>query len=251
MKVQGTVEQIFSHAVALDQSGGLRNTVYAIGNEIYILNYDHTVLLRFLLRKSEAPFQSPVSFRANDYDSNEFHEEDGRVIFLSEQGGYIKKKSCGTPDMEPSEVQDLFRTFEEKESRMIPVILSKDVLSLLERELSHTEFVGKKGDHLKLVQRNIYSGGIIEIQQQTEGLLSETEPLPRSTEPMAIKTDVLAAMFAFQDALCFHIPVKGKGDYIMVKSLDSRKRDMKGFIAGCLYDEIIEIKEAGNNGGKE
>ena len=72
MKITDLVEQIFAHAVALDQSGGLRNTIYAIGSEIYILNYDHTVLLRFRLRRSEACFETPVSFRANDYDSNGF-----------------------------------------------------------------------------------------------------------------------------------------------------------------------------------
>ena len=76
MKITGQIEQIFAHAVALDQNGGLRNSIYAEGKEIFIMNYDHTVLLRFKLRESENPFSGPISFKANDYDSPEFYEEE-------------------------------------------------------------------------------------------------------------------------------------------------------------------------------
>lgn len=252
MKISGTVEQIFAHAVALDQSGGLRNTIYAIGNEVFILNYDHTVLLRFRLRASEIPFENPISFRANDYDSNEFYEEDGKIVFVSNQGGYQRKKSCGTPDFTPKDIQQVFNKYEKEKLEAVVVQLPKDIIGLLDRELSHIEFVGKAGDSLTLIQRNIYSGAIIEVKgKKRKSGFFDTLKLEKDIEPIAIKTNDFVALFAFQDVLKFHLPVKGKADYMMVESIDSKKRDMKGFIAGCLYDEIIEIKEAEIYGGRK
>ena len=43
-KVTGLVENIFAHAVALEQKGGLKNTIYAFKREIFILNYDSFIL---------------------------------------------------------------------------------------------------------------------------------------------------------------------------------------------------------------
>jgi len=247
MKISATVEQVFAHAVALEQSGGLRNTIYAIGSRIYILNYDHTVLIRFRLRKSEAPFEHPVSFRANDYDSNEFYEEDGRIVFASQDSGYTRVKKCGTPDLQPEQVKDLFKKLDEVDrADFVPLSLDKNVLNLLDRTLSHTELIGDKGKSLKMVQRNVYSGTILEVEKTkgTMGLLSENDVLSDDIEPIAIKTNDLAALFVFQDVLTFYLPKKGLGDYIIVESVNKQKRDMSCIIACCIYDEIIAVKES-------
>ena len=159
MKVSNLVEQIIAIAVALDQNGGLKNTVYAIHDEIFIMNYDHTVLLRFKLRKTETVFEHPISFKANDYDSNQFEEKDGKIIFLSEQDGYSKKKVCGTTDLTPQEVKALFESYLKKVDDEIPTsVISKSINPLLEDGLSHIEFGAEKGKPLKMIQRNIYSG---------------------------------------------------------------------------------------------
>jgi hypothetical protein len=243
MKISNLVEQIFSQAVALNQSGGLRNTIYAIENEIYIMNYDHTVLLRFRLRKSESPFSHPVSFKADDYDSNEFEEKDGKIIFHSENENYIRKKTCGTSDLTPEQIRELYLTYIRKENEQESVQISKNVLELLEDGLSHIEFSGEVGNTIKMIQRNIYSGGIIEIQEKNKGGFFH-QTLKQSFDPVAMKTGDFQALFTFENNLSFSFPINENEDYILVKSVDENRRSMRGVIACCLYDEIIQIRES-------
>lgn len=242
MKITNLVEQIFAMAVALDQNGGLKNTIYAIGSEIFILNYDHTVLLRFKLRKTEGSFDHPISFKANDYDSNSFEEVDGKIIFTSSQDGYTKKKICGTTELAPAEVKELFEKYlEDFDQDQEESILSKSVLSLLEDGLSHVEFNAKKKESLKIVQRNIYTGGLIEIQKDGGGFFQET--FKKGFGPVAMKTSDFQALFTFQDKLKFYFPEKD-GSVIVVRNVQETKRDMTGIVAGCLYDEVIALREA-------
>lgn len=251
MKVSSTIENIFSKAVGLDQSGGMRNTVYAIGKEIYILNHDHTVFLQFKLRPSESSFKSPVSFRANDYDSNVFEEEDGKIVFFSKAGDYHRKKSCSVPDLTPEQVRDLFSSFEKPE-KGFAVRLGKAVTELFEDGLSHIELVGDKGDALKLIQRNIYSGGIIEIQEKSEGgLFAPDSVLPFDLEPVAIRTSDFNTLFSFWDSIKIEFAKQSTGgDYLYITGKSSQNREITGIVSCCIYDEIIEIKEA-YNGRKE
>lgn len=250
MKITNLVEEIFAQAVSLDQSGGLKNTIYAIGHEIYILNYDHTVLLRFRLRGSEGTFETPISFKANDYDSNVFEEKNGKIIFTSGNGEYERKKICGTTDLTPEEVKTLFNKYITDKENRIHSNLSSNVLSLLDTELSHIEFSGEEGGTIKMIQRNIYSGGIIEVTKKEDDAMMFKEALESSFGPVAIKTDDFKALFYFQEVLQFSFPMTGKEDYILVKGTDKNKRDITGLIACCLYDEVIQLKEV-KNGGQE
>jgi len=243
MRISNLVEEIFAQAVALDQSGGLRNTIYAIDNEVFILNYDHTVLLRFRLRRTEGNFEHPISFKANDYDSNVFEEVDGKIVFHSEKGDYQRKKICGTTDLTPKEIKQLYHTYqEETDEKLSPIVISRDVLELLDSDLSHIEFSAEAGGNMKMIQRNIYSGGIIEIEKVNTGLIQEI--IEEGFGPLAIKTDDFRALFTFQDALKFSFPSKDKEDFILIKGTDANKRDISGIIACCLYDEVIELKQA-------
>lgn len=251
MKISNLVEQIFATAVALDQNGGLRNTIYAIKHDVLIMNYDHTVLLRFKLRQTETAFEHPISFKANDYDSDVFEEVDGKIIFTTEKPGFTRKKICGTTDMTPEQVQELFSGYFDIGERE-GVELTKDVLELLDPALSHVEFIGEEGKPIKMIQRNIYSGGIIEVTQKGTGMFSNE--LKAGFGPIAIKTGDLQALFSFPDMgdLKFYFPVNGEGDFILIKNaLKESKRNMTGVIACCLYDEIIQIKEAKDNGRQE
>lgn len=241
MKITGQVEQIFAQAVALDQAGGLRNTIYADKQEVFILNYDHTVLLRFKLRSHETPFETPISFRANDYDSNVFEEEDGKIIFVTERDGFVRKKSCGRAEYSPDEVRALLLSYVVDGHDGEEITLSNSIVSLLDRDLSHIEFSGEAGSTLKMIQRNVYSGGIIEIREKPEGFFQKE--LKRPFGPLGIKTNDFVSLFAFQDALKFSFPSSDKEDFIVVQSVDKNKRNMTGVIACCLYDEIINIKE--------
>ena len=250
MKVTSLVEEIFGQAVALDQNGVLKNTIYAIDHEIYILNYDHTVLLRFRLRSSEGTFDTPIAFKANDYDSNIFEEKNGKIIFTSGNGEYQRKKICGTTDLTPEEVKALFNKYIIDKNNRASSTLSSNVMSLLDSELSHIEFSGKESETVKMIQRNIYSGGIIEVTK-SEGDNMFKESLESDFGPVAIKTDDFKALFYFQDVLQFSFPARGKEDFILVKGTDKNKRDITGIIACCLYDEIIQLKEVRNGGQKQ
>lgn len=241
MKINNLVEEIFAQAVALEQSGILRNTIYAIGKEVFVLNFDHTVLLRFRLRDTEVAFDEPISFRANDYDSQEFKEEAGKIVFISGNGEFERRKSCGVPGRTPEQIRSLFGTFGLAEKQN--VLLPNSILELLDRDLSHIEFSGKKGQTINLLQRNIYDGSLIEIQRKNNGGFF-TEILEHNFGPIAIKTNDFAALFSFQDVMQFQFPVSGQLDFVIVQSPDKNKRDMSGVIACCLYDEVIKIQEA-------
>jgi hypothetical protein len=241
MKITGQVEQLFAYAVALDQSGGLKNTIYAIGKEIYIINYDHTVLLRFRLRDTEKLFDVPISFKADDYDSNEFYEEDGKIVFVSNNQGYEKKKVCGKAETKPEEIKELMSGYIKEKSNRNEIIINNSVLNLLDQDLSHIEFSGKKGKSLKMIQRNIYSGGIIEVSETNKGFFKNT--LENDFGPIGIKTNDFKALFTFQDSLKFFFPSEENEDYLIIQSLDKNKRDMTGIVACCLYDELIQIKQ--------
>lgn len=240
MKISNLIEQIFSHAVALDQQGTLRNTIYAINNEIFVMSFDHTVFLRFRLRESETKFDHPISFAANDYDSNIFEEVDGKIVFISGNESYQRKKIVGTTDMTPEQVRELFKKYIVKKEERVSIELNQSVLSLLDDNLSHVEFSGKKGDTITILQRNIYSGGIIEIKPKNSGMFQNT--LSYDFGPVALKTNDFKALFLFQDNLTFEFSPGKNGDFILVKNLNTNKRDMKGVLACCMYDELISVK---------
>lgn len=242
MKITGQIEQIFAQAVALDQSGGLKNSIYAKGKEIYIINYDHTVLMRFRLRGSETEFSHPISFKANDYDSNDFEEVDGKVVFSSSNEGYERKKICGKAEHSHEEIQELFKSYLTTPGEKVTVTIGKSVLTLLADDLSHIEFFGKKGNPLKMIQRNIYSGGIIEISEKNDGIFSSN--LPESFSPVGLRTNDFVSLFAFQDHLKFDFGMNENDSFVVVKSIDKNKRDMAVIVSGCLYDELIEIKQS-------
>jgi hypothetical protein len=245
MKISNLIEQLFAQAVALDQRAGMRSVIYLIGNEIYIMNYDHTLLLRFKLRKNEGFFDQALSFYANDYDSNVFEEKDGKIIFHTEQDGYARKKICGVTQTPPEEVRKLFKKYYsiKKKSKSIETELSEDLLKSIEGDLSHIEFSGKKSKGIKLVQRNIYSGAVIVIEKSSKGMFKEN--LPYNFGPVAIKTNDLLALFAFDEkTLKFTFPLEKGNDYMIIETLRKSKRDMVGIVSRCLYDEVITIEES-------
>ena len=242
-KITNLVQGIFAQAVALDQSGGLKNTIYAIQNEIFILNYDHTVLLRFKLRDSETPFSHPVSFKADAYDSNVFEEKDGTITFFSDSKEYLRKKACGTTDLTPIEVKQLFKKYVLEKGERAVVTLSKEVIELLDTDLSHVEFTSKANEGIKIIQRNIYSGEIIEVEKKKDKSDLYDKEINHDFGPVAIKTNDFHALFNFQEVLKFYFPSKGKEDYLLVRGIDNNVRNFTGIIACCLYDEIINLKQ--------
>lgn len=244
MRINNLVEEIFATAVSLDQSGNMRNSIYCLRDNIYILNYDYTVLLRFKLRPSEGIFSEQVSLFANDYDSNVFQvQPDNSITFINELGNYVKKKNCRTPDLPAERVEQLFDTYIHGVTPDVATVkISNEVISLLEEDLSHVEFVSDANNNLIIIQRNIYTGNYIEIQKNEQGLFQNTNSLPYAIRPIALRTDDFKSLYVFQEVLNFSFPIDG--DYVIVKGVDPHRRDMTGIVACCLYDEIIELRQS-------
>lgn len=227
MKINKRVESILSHAVALNQSGRLRNTVYCVGKRVYVINQDHTILMRFGLRESEVCFVNPASFDASDYDSQELRERDGRIEFVQREGKYVRTKSCKTPRYAPEDVEQLFRSFGKPKGRKTS--LSSDILRLLDEGLSHVEFSAK--GRLKIIQRNIYTGAIIEVKREDSGLFAE-EGLDFG--PIGMRTNDFMSLYSFVGVVSFWFEQE---DVVHFASSDP-KMDMRGVIGQCIYDEL-------------
>jgi hypothetical protein len=235
MKISNRLEEIFSHAVALEQSGRLRSTVYCVKKRVFIVNQDHTIMMRFSLRATDQmTFEHPVSFNANDYDSKQVEERDGQIVFIQENAGFERTKSCRTPDAAPREINKLFRKFNAESDNT--VTLHSDILTLIDDTLSHIEFSCDDGQ-FKISQRNIYSGAVITLTpKQTKGLMARKASSGMADfEPIGLRTNDFMALFTFIDSIRFTFPEDEP--YIIAESKDTRM-PMKCIIARCVYDEL-------------
>lgn len=227
------LEDVFAHAVALQQSGRLRSTVYCIGRNVYILNQDYTVLLRFQLRRvDKLEFESPVSFVANDYDSNNVAEREGGICFIQSGAGFDRVKSCKAPKLSPEDVEALFGKYALQEVNQ--VTLHKDMLGLLDPSLSHVEFSAADGK-LSIIQRNIYSGSVLELKRSEAGGLGiqQADKL-EDFAPIGLRTNDFMALFSFVDTFNFHFQ---PGGLVWAESKDPRML-LRALISKCKYDEL-------------
>lgn len=233
-KATAAVEDIFAHAVALTQANRLKNTVYCKDNWVFILNYDNTILLRFELPEWNSPFKNPVSFNANDYDSNTFYEEDGKIIFVSEVGGVERKKTISVPGASPDEIEQMFFSYASLET--CSVNFHRKMLEALDEKLSHIELSVRDGTW-KLIQRDIYSGSVIELTELKKGL-KRGKSIDHDVGPIGIRTNDFIALFSFSDRVTFYLDPEHR-EYATVTG---NKYGMTGTIAFCVYDEVGDIK---------
>lgn len=250
MKISQRIESIFSIGVALEQSGKLKNTIYVLNREIFIMNVDFSVLLKFPLRQSESTFFQPLSFKASDYDSNQFYEEDGKIIFVTEKDGFEKKKICGFSE-KPEKIEMLYKKygklFEHQQIIQggISFNLSSGIIQHLDTDLSHIEFSSRQ-EQLKIIQRNIYSGTIIEISKiQGGGFGVMEEKIPLGFGPVGMRTNDFLALFSFLNTLEFAF-INNEG-FCWIKSKDPKFK-MDGFLSLCQYDEMGSITTVNNPG---
>jgi hypothetical protein len=224
-------ETIFSHAVALHQAGRLRNTIYVSGHTVFIFNIDKTVLLKFSLPRHEPKIEGEVSFLANDYDSEDFEEKDGKIIFTTHAGDYIRRKLCIAPEKTFGDMQELYQKYLDCEC-FNKVVFSSSILSLLDNSLSHMEIFSENKKSV-VIQRDIYTGSVIRIDRDISGFgLSAADDIKKDFSPIGIRTGDFIALFSFCDNVTFHF---GNNPYALVAG---DKFKMEGIISGCVYDEL-------------
>ena len=234
-RVTKRIEMIFAQAVALQQSGRLRSTIYCQGSNIYILNQDRTVLLKFPIQGREAScFKGPVSFSANDYESNQFLVKDGYIIFRQSHGEYQRDKSCRTPDITGKDVIRIYKKQTTLAKKDNAVILNRDFLKCIDADLTHVEFQGRKGIFI-CRQRNLYSGSIITVTKNTskkKGLFvsKPVEDFPAT----GLRTLDFISLFNFAEAIQFYF----SGKKIFLFENKDIKIPFTGIISRCIYDEL-------------
>ena len=251
VNVNKRIEGIFAQAVAMDNRG-IKNMIHCIGGNIYIVNFDYSMILRFSLRQSEARFEVPISFNANEYDSPQFTFEitpdGGKIVFRTVEKEFTRRKICYTKSISPN-AEDIDRLYQElkkkAEQSEYLFYLSSDCVPLLEEDLSHVE-ISVENSSLILRQRNIYTGTIVEVESNEKGFFTVNR-LPKEMPPIALKTKDFTSLFNIQKSLAF-IPTE---DFLAVK--DPQKDDFDGVLALCKYDMIIDLynKKGGEEDGRK
>jgi len=256
LRIVRRLERVFSHAMALDQSGRFRNVVYIVGKYVYLMNTDHTVLLRFEIPGGEEPFVDPIGFRASDYDSPHFYEEDGRIVFEQKEGTLKRTKTCSVSEGEsPEEAARLFRRlWATKDGDSLGLVYSEEVLGLLSDSLSHIEWTSDGAGGPRLTQRDLYTGNIIRIDTEAEqGFVgSGNSQLPEDWGPIGMRTPDFFALFSFQKSVQFIFSGDPSRGYC---KFTGQHMGMQGVISFCLYDEMIQVstvdQEENEDGRKE
>ena len=246
-------EKIFSHAVALHQSGRFQNIILAKGRSIFILNSDHTVLLRFTLSSNEIPFSGSISFNANDYDSKKFEKKENHVIFTQDNPSYSRKKFCKSPGESFESISKLYETYNNGYSHLLNHLsLDISILDLLQEDLSHIEIVPGDGGQAKIIQRDIFTGNLIEIEKKKrKGLsLHSNDSMNEYKNKIGMRTVDFKALFSFNEEITLYLPNSDEAGWIYV---EGKKFGMEGVISCCYYDELGTILnlERGNGGRKK
>jgi len=230
-------EDIFKYAAALDQSGKMKNTILCSEREVFIINFDRTILLSFVLKKTSAEFKERIVFDVNDYESSNFYTKDGALIFETAADGYIKKKKCGTnKQLDFETISKLYYKLSRKKAAS-HFSLNKAILAFLQDDLSHVEIHYDNG--VKIIQRDIFSGTIIEIEKDRSGLFFETDNV-EPFEPMGLRLSDLEALFIEDKELSFAF-APGLNYFIV----EAKTSGMKGILSWCLFDELGSLGVVG------
>jgi hypothetical protein len=244
LTIPKTIEDLFTMVVALDHTPTMSNAIYLNRKSLYMLNFDNTLLFRIKLKDTDPTFE-PIGFWANDYDSANMELVDGKIVFtrVSSTALYERKKYTNGTNLTPGTIAKLWNKYVEqrKSVKTVKVNLHRSVTELIDDSLSHIEISGRKGEHIILTQRNVYSGDVAHIVERGRGFITP-DPISASIEPLGVRTRDFLAMFSISESLDFYFSTKGTTFPIRIYS-SSGVREFGGWIAPCLYKEIIDMKE--------
>lgn len=229
MKIEGITENMFAQAVALAQSGNMKNTIHCGGKDIFIFNMDNTILLKY---KSPQEFPEAFSFFANDYESPKIHIKDGKIVFVTNSEGIKRTKVCPSPKTTFEEVKKIWLNFKPKKDNFVTI--NKAMVTLLESGLSHVELTKEKGKPFVLLQRDIYTGSRVEIEK-SKSLLESVDD-KTAFGPIGIRTMDLVALYTFATNLTFYIQTGKQWSFF-----EDNTGRLSGILAACLYDELGDL----------
>jgi hypothetical protein len=227
LKIDDRTEKLIAHAVGLAQNGRLKSTIHMVGRRVFVLNMDGTILMRL---KSELVFDDPVSFFADDYEGREFEVRDGHVVFSRWAGDWEREKKNSVPKITVKDVESLWEKY--KPDVRMKIIITAEAVNLLDDELSHVELSKAKASAFKIIQRDIYSGGLVTVQKNEDaGMFGQADDSVFG--PIGIRTTDLKALFSFTDAIAFYIQ-----DEPWLYFEDEREGTFAGVLSTCVYDEL-------------
>lgn len=235
IKIDSITEAMFAQAVALTQSGRMKNTIHVGENKVFIKNMDNTILIQFTC---DQKFPEDFSFFANDYESDRIRIEGGKIVFITNQKGIRRKKVCPAPETTFNDVQKIWEKFQP--NKKIELAIESGYSVLLEDGLSHVEFSKEDGEPLVLIQRDIYTGSRVEVQKNKASVGFSLQGYEGELKPIGVRTSDFKAFFTFTEKLQFYFQPEYNWIYI-----EDYSGKMKAILSTCLYDEIGYLAEGG------
>lgn len=234
MIITGLTETMFAQAVALTQNGKMKSTIHCGEDNVYILNMDNTILMRF---QSPQVFEEKFSFFANDYESPRLTIEDEKVVFTTNKDGLKRTKTCPAPKTSYAEIDKLWKTFSPDKSHAVTLV--RDMIQLLDDGLSHVELSKEPDAPVQLLQRDIYSGHKIVVEKSKSGAgLLDLEDESFTFQTIGIRTVDFSSLFTFTGVLTWYLqPDK---NWIYFEDNEGR---LAGILATCIYDELGTVNK--------
>lgn len=193
------------------------------GEDAYVLSYDRTICIHCWKMEEQT---GEVSFRVCDYECPKISTDGEWVTFHLADS----KITVPAPVETFKGIAALFsRLKPAKDNEHPKLILDRKILRNLSDDLPHVEFVWDGSDS-KIIQRDIYTGKIVEIA---------VVPHPHKIEqkPLAIRSADIFTMFSLGNSFM----VTACEDYFHLTDLNK----IEAIIGGCLYDDIgkLNVKE--------
>lgn len=232
-KLTREIEYVFEIAVALEKDIKMRNAVLCRGSNIWIVNFDRTLILKYPIK---GKFKNDVSFYSTDYDSSNFIEEDGALHFIKYYGDYERKKvSSATFTLSDIDMDTLWKELAVKKPYDVEFNMSEKMLNLFRDDLSHIEVRISPEKQVQFLQRDIFSGGIILVKRKDKSvslLADPNEKVLREVEPFAIRLQDLSAILYKEGNVKFHLSKDSPGR-CYIKALQ-----FEALVSWCVYDEL-------------
>ena len=235
LKLTRETEWVFETAVALEKYVKMRNAVLCRGTNIWIINFDRTLIMKYPIK---GMFKNDVSFYASDYDSTNFVEEDGTMHFVKYYGGYERKKvSSAMFTIADINIESLWKDLTVQRPYDVEFTMSENMMSLFDDDLTHIEVRISPDKHVQFVQRDIYSGNIVYVKKKDKpGLLADpNEKVKKIVEPFAMRLQDLMAILYKEGNVKFHLSEDSPGRCHIQASR------FEAIASWCVYDEMGKV----------